>query len=862
MKSALEKIFTWVKELPLWAQDAFRRIYENSSGDLSETDIDEVTDLLKKSRSISETKLLPRPPGNSDNREQSQPEFVFKSVGQLKNVNAIDENAVLCFKSHELTVIYGDNGSGKSGYIRMLKGACYARYQKETIHPNIFSETPSDSPASAEFKWKAANGTCSSQKWSVNNATPLEILQSSVAVFDSKCARVYVDENNKLRVEPYGLEMLDKLASGFKRIGDNLQREQSAINIASDMPDFPVDTKAGDFVRKLRQANDQPQIVKGLNDSFEELANISDSDWKMLSILEKEKDALDPKKKAGELEAFLGRFVKFYNDLLDAGKSLSSQAVDSARAAVKSFYDSKKAVDLAKNELDAYLTDTGGELWKCLLRAAKDFSFREAYRGEKFPFVESGAKCVLCQQPLSDEGSDNLRKFGIFLVSEVEKNYQESQKKRSVIQKKFDEASLDFWNLSLGAEIAEHCDSSLCAKIKEHIDSLRNRKTQIISAMESDNWDSIVSVSHDRIGDEIGKARDDIEKRVRSLKGDPANRLAKYRDLSSRVQLREKRELVQNAFSQLRKKASLRECERETNTRRISLFVGRLVQEITEGLQQRLQQECEKLGVDSMITFGQGEIRKGKPYNRLHFSDSSASGRRIPISEILSEGEHRTIAIAAFLAEVGVYNAVRCIVFDDPVSSLDHQHREAVAKRLIEEAKNRQVIVFTHDLFFLHLLDNNHGVDCYHTAVWSHGDKTGVVDKQVFIRMTIPEMINDLEEKYRSASKKPPADQAESISRAYGKLRQATDALVERKALRNVVTRFSGKVQVGRLSEILLIANQQTFDEIVAFHSKCSERELHLPALAVNCLLSLKELREDIDFFKSTSAALDPPKKE
>ena len=40
------------------------------------------------------------------------------------------------------------------------------------------------------------------------------------------------------------------------------------------------------------------------------------------------------------------------------------------------------------------------------------------------------------------------------------------------------------------------------------------------------------------------------------------------------------------------------------------------------------------------------------------------------------------------------------IVFDDPVLSLDHRWRKRVAKRLVEETKNRQVIVLTHDLVF------------------------------------------------------------------------------------------------------------------------------------------------------------------
>jgi hypothetical protein len=44
-------------------------------------------------------------------------------------------------------------------------------------------------------------------------------------------------------------------------------------------------------------------------------------------------------------------------------------------------------------------------------------------------------------------------------------------------------------------------------------------------------------------------------------------------------------------------------------------------------------------------------------------------------------------------------------LFFTPVSSLDHMHREKVAKRLAEESAQRQVVVFTHDLAFLFLLD-------------------------------------------------------------------------------------------------------------------------------------------------------------
>jgi hypothetical protein len=45
-------------------------------------------------------------------------------------------------------------------------------------------------------------------------------------------------------------------------------------------------------------------------------------------------------------------------------------------------------------------------------------------------------------------------------------------------------------------------------------------------------------------------------------------------------------------------------------------------------------------------------------------------------------------------------------VFDDPVSRLDHFHRDGLAQRFADEGKTRQVIVFTHDVSFLVLLND------------------------------------------------------------------------------------------------------------------------------------------------------------
>jgi wobble nucleotide-excising tRNase len=91
---------------------------------------------------------------------------------------------------------------------------------------------------------------------------------------------------------------------------------------------------------------------------------------------------------------------------------------------------------------------------------------------------------------------------------------------------------------------------------------------------------------------------------------------------------------------------------------------------------------------------------EGVLYHKLILT--RAPGVELP--KVVSEGEQRCLSIVAFFAELSTADDPSGIVFDDPVSSLDYKWREGVARRLVEQAKTRQVIVFTHDVVFLLLL--------------------------------------------------------------------------------------------------------------------------------------------------------------
>jgi hypothetical protein len=104
---------------------------------------------------------------------------------------AVDEK--LTFIRAGLTVVYGDNGSRKSGYARILKQVCRARIgsRSEIILPNIYDANPGTPAATVDF---AANNQNASSSWILEK--PADPVLSAVRVFDSRTASVHVDDVN------------------------------------------------------------------------------------------------------------------------------------------------------------------------------------------------------------------------------------------------------------------------------------------------------------------------------------------------------------------------------------------------------------------------------------------------------------------------------------------------------------------------------------------------------------------------------------------------------------------------------------------------------------------------------------------
>ena len=127
----------------------------------------------------------------------------------------------------ELPLSIGHNGSGKSGYCRILKKFCRA-IVKDTIHPDVFA-TGTPAPAEARIRYKLEGSKdVSGVTWRDGVEGPSDI--AHLSVFDSHNARLYVDERNRIDYLPYEIELLTRFGQLLTRLQDDLSTEIKVVD--------------------------------------------------------------------------------------------------------------------------------------------------------------------------------------------------------------------------------------------------------------------------------------------------------------------------------------------------------------------------------------------------------------------------------------------------------------------------------------------------------------------------------------------------------------------------------------------------------------------------------------------------------
>lgn len=818
--SILQEILTWSENLPAWQSDAIARLF--TKGVIADADLDDLFALLKADHGIPDPHDRTAKKLSADQIPSSAANNAQVKVLAIKNlvhVNRIAANQRLPFAATGLTVIYGDNGSGKSGYSRVLKRACRARDQSESIHPNAFLPTDQIGNAEATFEI-AIDGVTKEVGW-VNGKAGDPAL-SSLTVFDTRCARSYLDDEGDYAYVPYGLDILEGLAGVCKNLKLKIEVEQAnSVADTTSFADLAGDTSVGRLIASLSRST-KPEQITGL-------ATMTPEEEVKHGELDKSLKEVNPKDKAKQLRLGASRISRLSTSVTQKLATVDDATVAKLLGLVDAYHSAQTAAALAAksfNEDANLLPGTGGDAWKELFEAARKFSV-VAYPGKNFPEL-GDAQCPLCQQPLA-EGAERLLRFETFVQQEAETIAKARHKALAEAQSLFAGQSVSLgMDDELFTEITT-LDGSLASDTKAIETALSRRYAAIKAAISSREWDKVDALPVNcasrlqGLADNLIQQAETLDKMTDEKAR--AELQAQFKELGDRMRLAKVKTAVLTAIERLNRHAKLSQCLLAVKTNAISIKASELTEKVvSKELASALNQEFKNLGVGTLQVSLKSRADRGKAIHKLKLDVPQA---KTP-ADILSEGEQRAIAIGSFLAEVNIGGGSGGVVFDDPVSSLDHKRRERVASRLAQEAGKRQVIIFTHDLYFLHLLNEEAGkagVPIETQSVTRRAEGFGVADSDLpFEGMNTKARIGYLRNRQQAIQtvfkSGDELEHRKQTADAYRQLRIAWERAVEEILLRQVVLRFRKGIETQRLKEV--VVDNDDYATIDSWMSKCS----------------------------------------
>ncbi|MFZ4550234.1 MAG: AAA family ATPase [Aquabacterium sp.] len=826
--SVVSEIAGWTEGQPDWISDAVRRAFVN--GRLDDGDIADLAALLKAAFG------LPDPQGRAPVRLDpatlptavvDSPAVSLLALRAPQNLNAIGHGDGLTFEAEGLTIVYGYNGAGKSGYARALKKACRAR-NTEGIHPNVFSGQRPTGPASARLEWQVGDEK-EAADW-VDNGQPTPAPLSRIAVFDSLCARVFIDDQAEVAFVPYGLDVLRQLAGGMQRVQRALEAEAQGaqFNFAKLAP-LQGSHVVGQFVSALKPSTDPMRA-----DALAVLTEAEQEEYKGLVKLLREDD---PAKQATSLRRFATRVQGLEMELASLASALGDEQVAKLTLAFEQLNAADGAMRLASQALQeggAALTGTGTDPWQVLVESAVAFAAQQAYPEHPFPGPSDGSKCVLCQQPLSPEAHKRLKNFIAFLQADTQKSFSERRTTAGRLYKTIADADIDAVpsDQVLHEELKDQVPA-LAEAITTYLQALVARKSAIVAAAPGRTVGEVELLPSAPLAELKLYREGKIELAAKLEKSlTPEERKAKterLNDLEARQKLREHLAAVHEAIAAAKRQKTYADMAKACNTAGVTKKMNELYEKVvTAELQTALVREFEGFGLNPTLVGLEMSGQRGARMQQLRLSADDQFAKLKP-SGVLSEGEQRAIALASFLAEISIERARSGIVFDDPVSSLDHVRRERIAQRLALEAKVRQVVVFTHDLAFAFSLKTaaeSHGAKHAERHVFAAGASKGHSREHLpFEGQKLPARVNDLRGVVSRARKTLEKEQDhdgynDMVRQAYRRMRDTWELLVEDLLFNGAVKRFRRSVDTLKLKAV--VVNDEDVSAVYQGMTRCS----------------------------------------
>lgn len=825
-------LIDWAQGLPPWQQDALRRILQH--GSVRDSDIDELVELARAAVADNDDAPAPVPAtaANVGAPPSAPTPVCIQRISDIAHVNALSDGPVE-FEGNGLTVLYGENGSGKSGITRILREACTTRARTGVVHPNVFNDRPTQPPsASISF---TVGGETRTFTWALGATRDPDL--SSVHVFDREYADTWVSSDNEPTYTPWILRIFRLLAEATHAVATRLRRERSDL----ETPAFVLGqlglhdgTSVNDFVATLSAATTEQEIENACRTSDEERARLAELEAALHD---------DPLARVSDRRVVRRRVVSFQERAADILRDLGDEALSRIDAALELARSADETARVVRTRLQevSRLPGVGQRPWTDLWEAATRYSEEVAYPSRAYPVLSADAVCVLCQQPYREDSVHRMQAIADMMHGESQRQVDTAMRELRAVTGAISLHDFASPSRVVVAELGV-TDANLAREIREFLVAARCRKRQLLMIASGDT----VADQHDLptppdLTPHLANLKIQIEDLDGAAQDEGRRELVRERDeLKDRITIAALRPSVLREVIRLKAIAQLDAALLTANTAPITRKQGeveRLV--VTERLRANFQARLLEMGFDEVpVEIAMGEGRRGTHPVGLRLDARQA----VEPHAVLSEGERTAVALAGLLAELDTQGNASAVVLDDPVSSLDHNYREDVAIALVRESTRRQIIVLTHDVLLLVLLKRyarDNGLSPKILAVRRGGPQGqhGQVDGQSpWETMSTNDRIAVLRGLLTEARRDHGLpDRSAYVRKArfiYTRLRETWERAVEEVLLAGVVTRFDPAVHTQMLRTIAGDVLPQDAQLIATEMSRCSGYTHDRPAVA------------------------------
>jgi len=772
---------------------------------------------------------------------QLDKQIELTTLSDITGVNRLAKNQTLTF-SKNLTVIYGENGTGKTGYSRILKNLGFSYDTNNTIHSNIYGTAD---PKSAVIHF-TANEENKSFTWNGSNKdTDLQ----NISVFNNNCVQLSLSDR-QLIVSPIGFHLFSLVSSELDELSQLIKKKVESFPINLSWADtLNEGTPQQVFISKLSESSSEQTLIElstytstqaqELINNQEQLSNLNklllENEVKTLTLIESELAEIITKVQ------FSQKCLtdKNWQSLIEYNKKIFALE-NETKIGIKDIADANGIVFYETKEFQTFI------------KSAEDYI--KIINNADYP--KSDDSCIYCKQPLENLATELLKSYRLLLNDKTQDNLKKLKEDKSALIDSINliDTNLTFNYPSFGIsddqkpiqpdELIEYNKFLMKLKIDFTTDKVANESKFIF------DYEKYITF----LSDKKTAIHSDFVEKSSLLTNLPA----KEKELKNKIAELKDRQLLSQKIVDIKSSIANRKIVKTLQSKSNCFSTNSISRKTSDARKQLVEQNFNELFQEELKAFRKSNLKikldfeTGKCHSKIFHSVNNHK-----LSAILSEGEQKAIALAAFLTELQLDNIQAPVIFDDPVNSLDDKIIDAVGKRFIELSKQRQIIVFTHSILFFHSLLQQNDLDTNKQAkvkfefykVKNNFDITGILD--------IAEEINSYSyytKKLDTVIKiKPNADQDESklASEGYGHLRAAIEMAVEDNLLQKTIKRYRKGVAFPSLLRIEGDKIDRFKGEINDIYERCCVSiDGHSSPKGVHNTPTIAELKIDYELFK------------